>query len=72
MFNGMGSPEEDQYPQKTGDWRQTHEELLKNIRKAKQAAQSTQRRYNSATTPSTKDTMKENKDEGIGMLIRIT
>lgn len=58
IFDGMGSPEEDQYPQKTGDWRQTHEELLRNIRRAKRAARASQRRYSSATaaTSSTKDT----------------
>ncbi|KAL4229274.1 DnaJ (Hsp40) [Mactra antiquata] len=67
IYNGFGSPDEDQYPQKTGDWRQTHEELLKNIRKAKKAAQSTQRRYNSATTATTKDT-KETKDDGIAQI----
>lgn len=64
IFDGMGSPEEDQYPQKTGDWRQTHEELLRNIRRAKRAARASQRRYSSANT----GTSKETKDEELAQV----
>lgn len=53
IFGDSGSPFEDQYPQKSGDWRQTHEELLRNIRRAKRAAHTNKRRYNSAKTMGT-------------------
>ncbi|XP_053409057.1 zinc finger C2HC domain-containing protein T03G11.3-like isoform X2 [Mercenaria mercenaria] len=68
-FDRMSTPEEDQYPQRTGDWRQTHEELLRNIRRAKRAAHASQRRYNSATTASTKDTERDSaRDEGVAQV----
>ena len=49
------SAEEDQYPQNTGDWRQTHEELLRSIRRAKQAAKHNGYRSGSATTMGTEN-----------------
>ncbi|XP_060586204.1 zinc finger C2HC domain-containing protein 1A-like isoform X2 [Ruditapes philippinarum] len=69
IFSGKGSPEEDQYPQRNGDWRSTHEELLRNIRRAKRAAKASQRRYSSATTPSTKDSARESaRDDGVAQI----
>ncbi|XP_052805296.1 zinc finger C2HC domain-containing protein T03G11.3-like isoform X2 [Mya arenaria] len=67
--DGGFSPEEDQYPNRSGDWRQTHENLLHNIRRAKRAHKANARPYNSATTPSTTDrTGRENKDEGLAQI----
>lgn len=62
MYDGFGA-DENRYPYNTGDWRQTHDNLIHNIRKAKRAAKSG-KRYNSAKS----DSFKETKDEGIGML----
>ncbi|XP_052254418.1 uncharacterized protein LOC127860403 isoform X1 [Dreissena polymorpha] len=70
IYHGMGSPAEDQYPQTTGDWRQTHEELIRNIRRAKRAHKMNTRRYNSATMPGTAHSRetRDTNDEGIAQV----
>ena len=63
------SPEEDQYPSKTsGDWRQTHENLLHNIRRAKQAAR-VRPPSNSAPSNSAREKNSQFEDEGLGIII---
>lgn len=60
--------EEEQYPthgqSPSGDWRQTHSELLRNIRRAKQAAKRRHSRMGSSTTRSAKS----NPDEGVAQV----
>ena len=54
--------DEEQYPSQSssGDWRQTHQELLRNIRRAKQAAKRRHSREGSSTTRSARSNPEDN------------